>query len=79
MIIVSRVLLLSFVGVEEAGAESGNVVEVKRELKVGKGQYGGGNIDHDPHGSKNNAPSQLLWSFCIGTGFGFPMLLLFVV
>ena len=58
-------------------ADSGKEVYVKRVLKVGKGPYGGANIDREPRSGKNGAPSKLPWSFCTGIGFGFSMFLLF--
>nr|GEW79672.1 hypothetical protein CTI12_AA323040 [Tanacetum cinerariifolium] len=48
--------------------DSGKAVDVKRVLKVGKGPYGGANIDRDPRKAKNDAPSKLPWSFCTGIG-----------
>jgi hypothetical protein len=58
-------------------ADSGKAVYVKRVLKVGKGPYGGANIDREPRSGKNGAPSKLPWSFCTSIGFGFSMFLLF--
>lgn len=75
--ILSQALTLQQVqGIEREAY--GDAIKGKHELKIGKGPYGGANMNHDPRTSKNNAPSQLLpRSFSIGIRFGFSLFLFF--
>ncbi|KAF5806878.1 hypothetical protein HanRHA438_Chr05g0235811 [Helianthus annuus] len=68
-------------GVERVGVDGGNTVQVNHELKIGKGPYGGANMNRDPRVSKSNAPSSHLRhvvcicvSVGIGVGFVTPLL-----
>ncbi|KAI3686308.1 hypothetical protein L1987_79982 [Smallanthus sonchifolius] len=55
-------------GVEGVEVDSGKTVQVKHEIKAGKGQYGGANMDRP---SKSNASSSYLSrGFCISIGIG---------
>ncbi|KAK1407116.1 hypothetical protein QVD17_38727 [Tagetes erecta] len=77
LILTKGLTLQQLQGVEGVEIDSGNVVRVKHELKVGKGTYGGANMNRDPNASKSDSSSsQLPRIFCVSVGFF--ILLLFV-
>ncbi|KAL8215823.1 hypothetical protein R6Q57_022660 [Mikania cordata] len=70
-LILSKGLTLQQIqGVERVEANNVAAVQVKHGLRVGKGPYGGANMNREPHTSKSNTPSSHLPSaFWFGCGF----------